>query len=131
MMTPTATVMERRQIDALIRQDPVEVVFMRRTKISKPGNSWEWSDYTPVLVNNKPQIVVMIPFKRRMTEFLVNTELGDVADLPYVIVGPHDLDVQRDDTFEIDGEQFVVRTIDLKKQVRKACQVDYFGGDPR
>ena len=124
-MSPVARVMERRQIDALIKADPVDVVFHRRSRIDTPGGGWKWGPETSL----PPQEVALIPFKRRMTEFLANTELGNVPDLPYVLVGRHDLDIQRDDWFIHLGDKFQVQTIDLKTEVRVAAQVDYFGAN--
>ena len=124
-MSPIARVMERRQIDALILADPVDIVLRRRVRVDMPGGGWKWGPETPL----PPQQVTLIPFKRRMTEFLVNTELGNVPDLPYVLVGRHTLDIRRDDWFEHNGDKFQVQTIDLKTEIRVAAHVDYFGAN--
>jgi hypothetical protein len=123
-------VMGRRQINALIEADPVLVVFFRASRIDTGDGSYRLGTPAPVLVNGKAQEVALIPFKRRMTEFLVNTELGNVPDLPYVLLGRHDLDVEEKDTFEWNGDKFEVQTIDLKTEVRVAAHVDYYGGNP-
>jgi len=116
-------VMGRRQIEALILADPIDIVLIRREKIPAPGGGWRWGPSTPL----DPQQVTLIPFKRRMTEFLVNTEMGEVPDLPYVLVGRWNLDIERDDTFTYNGDQFEVKTIDIKEEIRIAAQVDYYG----
>jgi len=116
----------RRQIEALIRADPTEVQFQRRTKVDTPSGGWKWIDPPVVL---QPQTVAMVPFKRRMTEFMVDTQFGEVPDLPYVIVGKHDLDVKRGDVFTVGDQVFQVQTIDIKRDIRVAAQVDYYGGD--
>lgn len=117
-------VMGRRQLDALIRSDPVEIILKRRPKLSVPGGGWRYGAEVSLV----PQVVTIVPFKRRMTEFLVNTELGDLPDLPYIILGYPTLDILRDDTFYWQGDLFKVETIDLKREVRVAAHVDYFGG---
>lgn len=119
-------IMGRRQIDALINADPVDVVFHRRTRVSTPGGGWKYGEEVEVN-DGEPQEATLIPFKRRMTEFLVNTEIGEVPDLPYVLLGRHDLDVQPDDWFIVNGEKLEVKTIDLKREVRIAAHVDYYG----
>ena len=123
-MSPTQRLMERRQIDALIRSDRVYITLHRRDKIDVPGGGWRWGPEQTL----NPQEVALIPFKRRMTEFLVATELGDVPDLPYTILGRHDLDVRAGDWFLWEGDKYEVITVDLKQEVRVAAHVDYFGG---
>lgn len=116
--------MARRQIAALIKADPVNIVLKRKLKIDVPGGGWRWGPETTL----RPQTVTLVPFKRRLTEFLVNTELGDVPDLPYTIIGYPNLDIQKDDVFDWEGDTFIVRTLDIKEEVRVAAQVDYLGG---
>jgi hypothetical protein len=115
--------MARRQIEAMILADPVEIAFERKAKIPAPGGGWRWGPPTPL----EPQQVTLIPFKRRMTEFLIGTEIGSVPNLPYVLVGRWNLDIERYDTFVWKGDKFEVQTIDLKEEIRVAAQVDYFG----
>ena len=117
--------MSRRQIDALIKADPIEVVFLRKEKVETPDGGWRWADPAPL----PAQEVCLIPFKRRMTEFLKNTELGDVPDLPYVLLGRHDLDIQANDVFTYCGDKYQVITIDMAEpEVKTAAHIDYFGG---
>lgn len=127
VLSSTARVMERRQIKAIIEEDPVDLIFRRAPLVRQADNSYAEGPE----VSLEPQRVTLIPFKRRMTEFLVNTELGNVPDLPYVMVGEHDLNVRRGDRFTFQGDEFEVQTLDIKKEVRVAAHVDYFGGAPR
>lgn len=69
----------------------------------------------------------MVPFKRRMTEYLIDTQEGFIPNLPYVVIGRYRLDIRRGDQFELNGEQYRVETLDLKRQIRIAAQVDYLG----
>ena len=118
-------IMARRQINALIKADPIQVVFRRKTKIETPDGGWRWGPAVPL----PDQEVCLIPFKRRMTEFLKNTELGDVPDLPYVLLGRYNLDIEPDDLFTYNGDEFQVKTIDMAEpEVKTAAQIDYFGG---
>lgn len=128
-MTPVARIMERRQIRALILSDPIELTLMRAEKVKQPSGGYKFGSLAPVLPNGEPQIATLIPFKRRMTEFLVNTELGEVPDLPYVLLGFHTLDIKKDDVFDWEGDRFEVKTVDLKQEVRIAAHVDYYGGN--
>jgi hypothetical protein len=134
--SPTALIAERRQIAAIIRSDSVDVVLMRRPKIPTPDNSYKWGPAVPVYKAstpdnpNQPQKGALIPFKRRLVDMLINTELGEVEKVPYTLVLPHDADIQRDDRFTLEGKEWVVRWIDIKHQVRITAGVDYLGGDP-
>lgn len=122
------TLAGRRQIAQMIKDDPTEVVLRRREKEDVPGGGWRWVeplDGTPI----RSQTVKLIPFKRRMTQFLVSTELGPMADLPYVLLGYHDMDIQKDDLFTYDGGEFFVSTLDLSEpEIKVAAAIDYFGG---
>jgi hypothetical protein len=116
--------MARRQISALIAADPVEIVLKRKPKIDAPGGGWRWGPETAL----PPQTVTLVPFKRRLTEFLVNTELGDVPDLPYTVVGHSTLDIKKDDVFQWEGDTYIIKAVDIKLEVRVAAEVDYLGG---
>jgi hypothetical protein len=116
----------RRQVRQLIHDDPVTIVLHRREKIDTHGGGWKWGAETDL----PPQTVALIPFKRRMTDFLVNTELGNVPKLPYTFLGNYDLDIQPDDWFDHNGDKFQVKTIDLKTEIRITGQVDYLGAEP-
>lgn len=123
VMSQVERVMERRQIDAMINADPIMVTFRRRDKVEIHGGGWRFGAENPL----PPQEITLIPFKRRMVEFLVNTELGDVPDLPYVLLGRWNLDIQQKDWFLYGGDKFEVQTVDLKQEIRIAAQIDYFG----
>jgi hypothetical protein len=73
-----------------------------------------------------PQQIALIPFKRRMTDFLMNTELGELANLPYTFLGRWNLDVRERDWFTYGGDKFMIKTIDFKTELRVTGQVDYF-----
>lgn len=117
-------IMGRRQIQAIIAADSISVILYRSPKISDGAGGFKLGPPVPL----EPQTAALIPFKRRMTEFLVNTEMGDVPDLPFVLLGMPTLNVERGDTFTWLGDHFKVETIDIKTNVRVAAHVDYFGG---
>lgn len=123
--TDIEVLMARRQIDEMIRRDAEYISFRRKTRIRTADNGWiEGPEETLA-----PQQVSLIPFKRRMTEIMVNTEFGDVPDLPYVLLGRHNLNIQQYDTFTLRGEEFRVESIDIgEPDVKTAAHIDYFGG---
>lgn len=116
--------MARRQIRALISEDPINLVLHRRTEIPDGAGGFKKGPSTPL----PAQRVTILPFKRRMSELIIATEMGDVVDYPYAVVGMYNLDIKRDDEFDWDGEHFVVHAVDVKTEVRTTAQVDYKGG---
>lgn len=123
-MNTVERVMARRQVNAEIRTDPVEVSMIRRTKVEVPGGGWRWSAPTP-----QPKIEVLImPAKRRMSDMQVNTEMGDIVDYPFILLARHDADIRRDDEFVWEGDRFEVMQIHIKEEVSVTAMVDYYGG---
>lgn len=125
-MKPVELLMHRRQIAAWLKADQVQVVLWRSEKIQTPTAAWVEGDPLPLA----PQWVRLIPFKRRLTDMVFNNTAGKVEDLPYVMVGDHNLNVKQDDTFTWEGQEYKVDSIDVKREVRIAAAVDYRGGDP-
>lgn len=123
----TELIMARRQIDEMIKTDPVQVTFRRKVKTETADGGYTMSGPQPL--QRGPQQARLIPFKRRMTEFLANTEVGELPNLPYVLLGRYNLDVQRGDLFTVDGEEFEVKTLDIsEREVKTLAHVDYYGG---
>lgn len=119
--------MSRLQIDAMIKADPIDVVIRRYSVVKLPDGGTRKNPTPTVLVSQKARL---IPFKRRMTEFLNNTELGDVPDLPYVLLGYWDMDLKRGDLFTYNGDEFEVKTLDIAEpEVKTSAHVDYYGGE--
>lgn len=124
MRTAIETVMARRQIDALIRSNPLSLVLVRHARVEAPGGGYRKGEPTNIV----PQTVTLIPFKRRMTEFMVNTELGDIPNLEYVLLGYYNTNIMRGDTFTYNGEQFEVDQVEFEKDIRVAAAIIYQGG---
>ena len=122
--SPTELLMARRQIAALINSDPVDIILTRTPKV--PDGAGGFVKGPPITLPK--QTVAIHPFKRRFSEMLTNTEMGDIVDYPYVVLGFPDLDIKRDDVFTWQGDTFKVHDLDIKVDVRVKAQVDYFGG---
>lgn len=125
VMSHTERIMARRQVRAEIKTDPVEILPVRRTKVSDGAGGWRWGPEAPI---EEAQEVLIAPAKRRLSDFLVNTELGPVVDYPFILLGYHDADILPDDTFTWAGDTFQVKSIHIKTEVSKVAQIDYFGG---
>jgi len=123
MVNAVERIMGRRQINQIINNEGILISLERKPKLSTAGGGWKWGTGFTL----PPQQVALIPFKRRMTQFLINTELGNLPDLPYVLLGRWNLNIEKDDTFTWQGDEFTVATIDFKTEIRVAAQVDYSG----
>jgi hypothetical protein len=124
MVVAIERLMARRQVHAEILTDPAMITPVRKVKIDTADGGWRWSPPTPQV----PVQVLIIPAKRRLSDMIVATELGNVVDYPYIILARHFADIKRDDTFTWQGEEFQVKTISIKTEVSITAQVDYFGG---
>lgn len=123
-MNRVEVLMARRQVNALILADPVMITPARKTQIDTGDGGWKWGPSTP---QGQVQVAI-VPAKRRLSEFLVNTELGKVVDYPFILLGRHTADIQKDDTFTWQGDQYQVKSIYIKTEVSLTAQIDYFGG---
>ncbi len=116
--------MARRQVDAEIKADPVTIILTRKPKLADGAGGWTWGTEVP----QPPLTVRITPAKRRLSDMLQNTEIGDIVRSPYVVLGYHDANIQRDDTFQWNGDTFVVKSTEVKNEVQTLAQVDYLGG---
>ena len=116
--------MSRRQVDAEIKSDPVDIILERETWVNDGAGGQKPGPSTPL----KKQEVLIAPAKRRLSSMIVNTELGQVIDYPYIVLGRYNLDIKRGDTFVWQGDTFEVQSLHIKDEVSKVAQVDYFGG---
>lgn len=124
VMSRVERIMARRQVDAEIRTDPIQVAIIRRPKIDTLDGGWRWG----VDITLSPITVLIMPAKRRMGEMTVNTDMGEVVNYPYILLGYYSDDIIRDDSFYWNGDRFQVKTLHIKDQVSKTAQIDYFGG---
>lgn len=94
----------RRNVSAFIKADPVTIELQRVTRESTPAGGWVEGDAEPV----PPQEFRLVPFKRRLTQQTVNTQDGPIPHLDYVLVGRHDVDVERGDFFDLNDDRWRV-----------------------
>jgi hypothetical protein len=126
MVTQVERVMGRRQVDAEINSDPIIIFPERRTKIEDGAGGWTWSTWTPVTEQGFE--VAITTAKRRLSDMIVGTELGDVVRAPYIVIARHDVDLRRDDQFDWNGDRFYVCGIQIKTDVQITAQIDYLAG---
>lgn len=91
--------MMRRSIASFISADDVEITLQRPQQIDMGNGGWREGEALTL----PPQRFRLVPFKRRLTHQEANTQDGAIPVLPYVLVGPPDADILRDDEFILRG----------------------------
>lgn len=117
--------MARRQVDAEINADPVIITPHRRSKIDDGAGGFTLSPPIPQV----PVEVLIAPAKRRLSDMITSTELGDVVDYSYILLARAGSDIKRGDTFQWQGDDYKVVSLHIKTEVSVTAQVDYFGGN--
>lgn len=102
-MDKRALLMLRRNIDAFIKADPVTIALNRITKVETPAGGFTEESYDIL-----PQEFRLVPFKRRLTQQEVNTQDGPIPHLAYVLVGRYNVDVEKGDFFDLNGDRWRV-----------------------
>lgn len=96
-MNPVELLMRRRNVQAFIKADSIQLVLTRKTPpVKTPAGG-----YVPGIDETlEPQVARIVHNTRRYKNGLVNTEPGDLPDTDYLLIGLHTLDVKVDDEFE-------------------------------
>ena len=93
----------RRNVDAFIKADPVELVLNRVQRVPTAAGG-----YTEETYDTPPQQFRLVPFKRRLTNQEANTQDGPIPHLDYVLVGRYNVDVEKGDFFDLNGDRWRV-----------------------
>ncbi len=117
--------MARRQVEAFIKADPVAIIPLRKQKIDDGAGGWIYTPPQP----RTPITATIVPAKRRLADFTVNTELGDLTKYPFILLARAGEDLERDDTFLWRGDLFEVKSIYIETDISTTAQIDYFGGE--
>lgn len=120
-MTPAELRAHRRITRAYIQAEPFLVVLTRTTKEETAAGGWIEKPLNPPL---DPQVVRIIPFKRRMTNAKIDSQFGDIHYLDWSLLGLHDLDVQESDRFEWRGNYIEVKTVEHRDEKTLCHLVD-------
>jgi hypothetical protein len=106
---------QRRQVlAAYINSDPVTISFRRYPKIDDGAGGW----YKGPVQNVDPQVMRLVPYKRRLSSLTDHTADGDIPHVQYSLVAQPDVDVQRWDEFTLNGAEYKVTGIEPKTQIR-------------
>lgn len=120
----------RQNMKEFIKADPISIVLTRPTLTHTAAGGYIKG--APATITR--QQFRLVPFKRRLSNQQITTEMGNVALLDYVLVGYWNADIRRDDEFEYNGDNYRVVSIEPKaddrtKTDRVVVQIEIHGGD--
>ena len=120
---PTETRMHRRLLAAFLDADPVAIELQRPNLVHTAGGGLVKGES----VTLPAQQFRLVPFKKRLTQQTRDTPDGNIINLPYVLLGEHDADVQPGDYFEYENQMYDVISIEPNTAYRVAANVTYRG----
>lgn len=103
----------RQNLVAYINADPVTISLRRYPRIDDGGGGWVKG---PVQ-NIAPQVMRLVPYKRRLSSLTDHTADGDIPNVQYSLVAPVGVDVQRWDEFTLNGAEYKVMGIEPKTRI--------------
>lgn len=113
---------QRRLTASFIEADPLEIQLMRATRTPNGSGGYRTSDPAPV---GGLQRLRLIPLQDGQTErYDAN---GKQVFPQYMLMGPHDADMQRWDTFELAGTRYQIVFINQNSQYETKGEVAYLG----
>lgn len=102
--------LRRRNLLAYIAADPITVSFNRFPRVDDGAGGWKKG--LPVVV--APQIMRMVPYKRRLSKLTDMITPGEIPNVQYSLISRWDADVERYDELEIAGEWMKVIGVEPK-----------------
>ena len=123
-MNHAELIMRRRQVRAEIDADPVVLEFTRKSTptVSAAGGKLQGQPQ-----KLPPQRAAIKLNKRRFNHGLVNSEAGDIPHTDYLLLGNHNLDVEKEDTFVWMGEHYHVVGIHTARTESVLASIDLLG----
>lgn len=129
MMDRMELLMRRRSADAFQKADPASVQFTRKAAPTKTAAGGYAAASSPDVI--PPQTVRIVHNTRRYKPGLVNAEAGDIPQTEYLLLGPHNLNVQVDDEFLWRGENYKVVGIHPWRTETTLCMIEFNGPENR
>lgn len=105
----------RRNLNEFINADPVMVSFARPAQVQNVSTGG-WVRGAVSTLN--PQQFRLVPFKRRMSDSIQNTQDGPLRLADYILVGRYNVDVEVGDEFTHNGLLYNVTEIEPKTDNR-------------
>lgn len=117
-------IMRRKNVAEFIKADSRSINIRR---MSEPYRSPAGGTLPGKEETLSPQVVRIVQNVRRYTAGLVNAEAGDIPNGLYVLVGRYNLDLKRDDVFEVEGEEYIVLGLFGLRKESTLATLDFYG----
>ena len=124
-MNRTELVMRRRAVRAFINADPAEVVVRRRMPPVRTAGGGLLSTPDAEL---PPQTARIVQTKRRYDDGLKVLEAGSIPDSRYLLICPHNMDIEVTDSFFWLGTGYRVTGVHPFRRESILCALDFLGG---
>lgn len=118
-------IMSRRQIEALIKSDGEMIAFKRTGEVEQTDGSF--LPGSPMTLD--PQLVLVIPFLRRLPIGISISDFGEIPNSSKILVGRYNVDIQVNDTFFWKDQNFSVAELDMKREYHTVARLNYSGGN--
>ena len=106
-MNQVELVMRRRNVSAFIEADKFSLNVKRaQAPVKTEAGGYAPSQQPPLALPSQRARVVLN--KRRYTAGIVNSEAGDIPHTDYLLIGMHTLDLEAEDEFTYQGENYKV-----------------------
>lgn len=117
-------IVRRRIVRAFISAEAISIQLIRRGTRTRTGaGGWTTLPSLP----RPPQMVRIVAAKRRFDNGLVNTEFGELPKTEYLLLGSYSLDIEVDDLFNWQGNQYKISGILPNREERTLCSMTYNG----
>lgn len=113
---------QRATTRAFIEADPITVVLYRSEFLSDGAGGEIKQNPEPLT----PQRARLIPMQDGSTPRLIAD--GEQVTPKYMLMGEHDLDVEREDEFTVNGRSYKVVFVNENRQYEVKAEVAYLGG---
>ena len=123
MIAPVELRLQRAQTHAFIKADAREVTLRR--SLREPDGAGGFIDGDPV--DLPPQCLRLMPRQDGATPR--PTADGEMVEPGYTLLGRHDADMRRWDTFVLDGVRYEVVFVNENRQYEVKGEVAYRGGE--
>lgn len=118
--------MRRRNVLEFIKADPIDLVLTREAEVVKTeAGGFTRAPGGPTILD--PQLARIVQNRRRYNNGIVNAEAGDIPHTDYLLIGMHTLDVEVDDTFFWQSEQYRITGIHEQRIESTLCSIDLRG----
>jgi len=124
-MNQAELVMRRKAIWAFIKADPVKIELEHDPEPTKTASG---GLVKGPAVLRAPQTARIVQNVRRYTNGLVDSEAGFIPHTNYLLIAPHNFQVEENDRFTYNGSIWRISGINPIRHESTLCSIDFLGG---